>query len=128
MKAVILAGGLGIRLRPVTFLIPKPLLAIEDKPLLEIIILKLKKSGIRDFLLATGYKNDLIETYFQKGRKWGINIKYIKEKKPLGTAGIIAYLPKNFIKGNFYFIGRFYLHFTALKCGWLVIKDKIRIK
>lgn len=104
MKAVILAGGYGIRLRPVTFLIPKPLLAIGDKSLLEIIISKLKKYGIKNFILATGYRSELIETYFQKGKKWRVNIKYIKEKKPLGTAGIIANIPKLSIKKDESFI------------------------
>ncbi|MCK4463286.1 MAG: NTP transferase domain-containing protein [Candidatus Omnitrophica bacterium] len=104
MKAVILAGGYGIRLRPITFLIPKPLLAIGDKSLLEIIISKLKKYGIKDFIFATGYKSELIETYFQSGKKWRVKIKYIKEKKPLGTAGIISEIPKSFVKKNESFI------------------------
>lgn len=99
MKAVILAGGYGIRLRPITVLIPKPLLGIGDKSLLEIIIGKLKKYGIKNFVLATGYKSDLIETYFKNGDAWKVSIKYLRETKPLGTAGIISYLPKD--EGDF---------------------------
>lgn len=104
MKAVILAGGHGVRLRPVTFLIPKPLLAIEDKPILEIIISKLSKYGVKDFIFAVGYKSSLIKLYFQAAKKRNVNIKCVSEKKPLGTAGIIANLPQSFVKTNESFI------------------------
>jgi NDP-sugar pyrophosphorylase family protein len=104
MKAVILAGGRGVRLRPVTFLIPKPLLAIEDKSILEIIVNKLRKYGVKDFIFATGYKSSLIELYSKSLKNKKINIKCMPEKNPLGTAGIIANLSPSFIKNNESFI------------------------
>lgn len=95
MKAVILAGGLGTRLRPLTFSIPKPLLPVGEKPILEIIISKLKKFGFKEFIFAVGYKAELIETYFKDGSKFNVKISYIREKKPSGTAGPLALLKKH---------------------------------
>lgn len=100
MKAIILAGGMGIRLRPFTFSIPKPLLPIEDKPILEIIIKRLKKFGFRDLILAVGYKSKMIETYFGNGAQFGVNIRYLVEKKPSGTAGPLALLRDKFKIGK----------------------------
>jgi len=96
MKAVILAGGMGIRLRPFTFSIPKPLLPIGETPILEIIIKRLKKSGFKEFILAIGYKSRMVETYFGDGSELGVKISYLKEKKPSGTAG-----PLVLLKGKF---------------------------
>jgi NDP-sugar pyrophosphorylase family protein len=96
MKAAVLAGGLGIRLRPLTLAIPKPLLPVGEKPILEIIIGQLKQAGVNTIVLFTGYKSELIETYFQRGEKFGVDIKYIKEEQKLGTAG-----PLSLAKGEF---------------------------
>lgn len=82
-----MAGGLGTRLRPLTFSIPKPLLPVGEKPILEIILSKLKVHGLTDIILAVGYKSELIKTYFQEGKKFGVNITYYDEKEKLGTAG-----------------------------------------
>jgi len=87
MKVVILAGGLGTRLRPLTFSIPKPLLPVGETPILEIILSKLKSQGLTDIIMAVGYKSELIKTYFGDGSKFGVDIKYLEEDKPLGTAG-----------------------------------------
>jgi NDP-sugar pyrophosphorylase family protein len=87
MKAIILAGGMGVRLRPLTFAIPKPLIPVGEKPILEIIISKLKSFGIKDIILAVGYKSELIKTYFENGKRFGVNISYFTEEKKLGTAG-----------------------------------------
>jgi NDP-sugar pyrophosphorylase family protein len=87
MKAVILAGGKGTRLRPYTNIFPKPLVPIDDKPVLEIIISKLAKNGIHDIILAVGHLSELIKTFFDDGSKFGVNIEYSSEDKPLGTAG-----------------------------------------
>ncbi len=87
MKAVILAGGLGTRLQPLTFTIPKPLIPIGETPILEHIVLHLKKYGFREFILSVGYRAELIKTYFNDGSKLGVKISYFEEKKPLGTAG-----------------------------------------
>jgi NDP-sugar pyrophosphorylase family protein len=100
MQAVIMAGGKGTRLRPLTYAIPKPLLPIGEKPILELILKRLKRSGIRDVIIATGYRSELIETYFGNGKKWGIRIGYARENKPLGTAGILRRLRRR-LHGDF---------------------------
>ncbi len=87
MKAIVLAGGLGTRLRPLTFSIPKPLIPVGERPILEILVENLKSHGVEDIYLAVGYRADLIETHFQDGGAFGVNIHYSREKKRLGTAG-----------------------------------------
>ena len=94
MKAVILAGGLGSRLKPFTEAIPKPLLPIGEKSVLEIQIDRLKKFGFSDICLATNYKSRYIENFFGDGSKYGVNLKISKEDKPLGTAGPLLLLEK----------------------------------
>lgn len=89
MKAFILAGGKGTRLRPLTYAIPKPLLPIGRKPILEIIIERLRDHGITDIILSVGYKAELIRTYFGNGNGFNVNITYFQESDPLGTAGPI---------------------------------------
>ncbi len=98
MKAVIMAGGLGKRLRPLTYSIPKPLLPVGKKPILEIIIGQLHKAGFNDIILTVGYKAELIQAYFRNGSNFGVNISYIKEPQELGTAGslkLISDVDKN---------------------------------
>lgn len=92
MKAVILAGGLGTRLKPFTEVIPKPLLPIGEKSVLEIQIERLKKFGFDEIFLATNYKSDYIENFFGDGSRYGVKLKISKEKKPLGTAGPLLLL------------------------------------
>lgn len=87
MKTVILAGGRGVRLRPLTYTIPKPLLPIGEKPILEEIIDRLKAQGLVEYVIAVGYRAELIETYFRDGSHLGIHIDYVRETQPLGTAG-----------------------------------------
>ncbi len=96
MRAVILAGGLGTRLRPLTFSIPKPLLPVGEKPILELILHRLKSFGFRDFIFSIGYKGELIETYFQSGEKFGVQVQYVREKEPSGTAGPLAQVARQF--------------------------------
>lgn len=89
LQAVILAGGKGTRLKPYTTNFPKPLMPVGDKPILEIILHKLKNNGITDIIFSTGHLEELIRAYFGTGEKFGINITYYKEDKPLGTASSV---------------------------------------
>lgn len=90
MKAVILAGGKGTRLAPYTVVLPKPLVPVGDRPILEIIIGQLRHYGICDLVLAVGHLAGLLEAYFGDGSRFGVNITYSREKDPLGTAGPLA--------------------------------------
>jgi len=95
MKAVILAGGKGTRLRPYTTNFPKPLMPIGDKPILEIVITQLKNAGITDVIISTGHLEEMIKVFFLDGSKHGVRITYSKEAEPLGTAG-----PLNLIRDH----------------------------
>jgi len=88
--AVVLAGGEGIRLRPLTYSIPKPLIPVGEKPILEEIISRLRRFGFEEIVLAVGYRWELIETYFRDGAAFGVRIQYVRESQPLGTAGALA--------------------------------------
>src|ERR1700679_3489105 len=88
-QVVILAGGQGLRLRPYTTILPKPLLPVGEIPILEILIRQLKHYGFQNILISTGYLAELIEAYFSDGKRWGITIRYVRESKPLGTAGAL---------------------------------------
>ena len=90
MRAVILAGGKGTRLAPLTEVIPKPLVPLGGKPILETVIIHLQRCGFHHITLAVGYMGDLIRAYFQDGAKWGVKIDYSFESNPLGTAGPLA--------------------------------------
>lgn len=90
MKSVLLAGGLGVRLRPLTYSIPKPLLPVGERPILEEIVTRLRAFGLRDLVIAVGYRAELIETYFRDGSQLGVHIEYARESEPLGTAGPLA--------------------------------------
>ena len=92
MKAVILAGGRGERLRPVTDSVPKSLVRIADKPLLEYQIASLRRSGITEVLLVTGYLGSLVKEHFGDGSCHGVSVHYFTETLPLGTARALAVL------------------------------------
>ena len=89
MKAIILAGGRGKRLRPITDKIPKPLIPINNKPLIERTIKYLKKYGITKMIISSGYKSNSIEKFLKKKKDFGCEIIFSVEKTPLGTAGAI---------------------------------------
>jgi dTDP-glucose pyrophosphorylase len=91
----LMAGGFGTRLHPLTEDIPKPLLKVGAKPILETIIDRLIKAGFHNFYISTYYKADMIHEYFGDGSFLGVNITYVVEDKPLGTAGSIGLLPRN---------------------------------
>lgn len=92
MKAIILAGGLGTRLRPFTEVIPKPLLPVGEKSVLEIQIDRLKKFGFNEIYIATNYKSNYIENFFGDGSRYGVKLIISKEEMPLGTAGPLLLL------------------------------------
>lgn len=101
--AVILAGGLGSRLRPYTTVLPKPLMPIGSYPILEVVIRQLAKADFKQITLAVNHQADIIKAYFDTGNKWGVKINYSLEHKPLGTMGplkLIANLPENFLVMN----------------------------
>lgn len=92
MKAVILAGGLGSRLKPFTEIIPKPLLPVGEKAILEIQMEQLKNFGFNEIYLATNYKSKYIENFFGDGSKYGVKLTISCEDKPLGTVGPLSLL------------------------------------
>jgi dTDP-glucose pyrophosphorylase/CBS domain-containing protein len=93
IPAVVMAGGFGTRLHPLTENTPKPLLPVGDKPILERIVEGLCDHGIQEIWLTTHYYAEQIRTHFGNGQKWGIRIHYVHEDVPLGTAGALSLLP-----------------------------------
>jgi len=89
MKAVILVGGEGTRLHPLTFNTPKAMVPILNKPFLEYLILYLKGHQVKDIILTTSYLPDRIQSYFGDGAEWGVHLSYLVEETPLGTAGAV---------------------------------------
>jgi NDP-mannose synthase len=94
MRAVILAGGRGTRLAPYTTILPKPLMPIDEKPILDIVICQLRHYGYTDITLAVGYLSELLIAYFGDGSRWGVKISYSHEEQPLGTAGPLALIER----------------------------------
>lgn len=89
---VIMAGGKGVRLRPYTENCPKPMLPVGGKPMLEHIIERARAEGFRHFVLAVHYLGHMIEEYFGDGSRWQVEIAYLREQTPLGTAGALGLL------------------------------------
>lgn len=100
MKAVILAGGLGTRLQPYTTFLPKPMLPLGEKPILEHLIDWTRKNGIKSVVLCVSYLRKTIEDYFEDGKRFGVNIEYAVSNRPLATAGQLKTAEK-FIDGTF---------------------------
>jgi len=94
MKAVVLAGGKGARLAPYTKILPKPLMPVDDMPILEILLRQMKRNGIDEVVLTVGHLSQLLRAFFQDGKQLGMEIGYSFEQKPLGTAG-----PLSLVKG-----------------------------
>lgn len=92
--AVVMAGGRGERLRPITDTIPKPMIHVAGRPILERIVLHLVGFGIRRIFLAVNYKADVIERHFGDGTRFGCAIEYLREETPLGTGGALSLLPE----------------------------------
>jgi len=103
MKAIILAGGKGTRLKPYTVVMPKPLVPVGNRAILEILIGRLKKYGVTNLTLCVNHLAELIMAYFADGSKWGVKIRYSIEDKPLSTVApikLIKDLPENFLVMN----------------------------
>jgi NDP-sugar pyrophosphorylase family protein len=94
-KAIILAGGKGTRMKALTNSLPKPMLRIQDRPILEHNIELLKRHGIKDIVISIGYRGEQIKEYFGDGSQLGVSISYIEEEEPMGTAG-----PLNLLRGQ----------------------------
>lgn len=90
MQALVMAGGLGVRLRPLTENLPKPMLPVGGRPLLELTLEKFKKQGITNVSVATHYKAHSIKEHFGCGTHFGVRLDYLNEEQPLGTAGALA--------------------------------------
>ena len=101
MQAVILSAGKGTRLYPLTKEIPKVMVDILGKPILEHHLLLLRKYGIKEIFINLFTQADKITSYFKNGKKWGMDIQYAREKKLLGSAGALHYFKKK-LKGNFF--------------------------
>ncbi|MDF5734217.1 MULTISPECIES: nucleotidyltransferase family protein [unclassified Nostoc] len=91
---ILIAGGLGTRLAPLTHDCPKPLLRVGGKPILENILESFIDCGFHQFFISVNYKSHMIENYFSNGSRWGVKIKYLRETQRLGTAGGLSLLPK----------------------------------
>ncbi len=119
-KSIILAGGKGTRLRPLTYKIPKALIPVQGRTLTEHVLDILKKFGVKEIMLSVSYMADKIQDYFKDGSKFGVKIDYMKEEKPMGTAGpliLMEKLDETFIMITIGFIGLILL--------WLHIKNSI---
>src|SRR4051812_27225102 len=89
MKAVIMAGGEGTRLRPLTSNVPKPMLPLVNRPMMEHVIDLLKRHGIDEIVVTVAFLANTIRTYFGDGSEFGVHIEYASEESPLGTAGSV---------------------------------------
>ncbi len=92
MKAVIQCGGKGTRLRPYTMVLPKPLMPVRSKPVLELLVKWLRRNDIREIYITTGYLHHIIKSFCGDGSQWDLKIEYTDENEPLGTIGAISML------------------------------------
>lgn len=99
---ILMAGGLGTRLYPMTEKLPKPLIEVGDKPILETIIKNFEQHGFKKIYISVNYKAEMIKDYFQNGDNFGVEIRYLEEKQRLGTAGALSLLDENEIDAPFF--------------------------
>jgi NDP-sugar pyrophosphorylase family protein len=102
-RAVVLAGGIGTRLRPYTVVLPKPLMPIGDYPILEVIIRQLARQGFTQVTLAVNHQANILKAFFEDGNRWDVRIDYSLERKPRSTIAplaLISDLPENFLLMN----------------------------
>lgn len=103
MRAIVLAGGRGTRLKPYTVVLPKPLMPIGEYPILEVVVRQLVHAGFTHITMAVNHQADIIKAYFGNGGKWGVRIDYSLEDRPLGTMGpltLLNDLPDDFLVMN----------------------------
>ena len=103
-KGIIISGGWGTRLRPLTCTIPKPLIPIVNKPVLERQILLLRSAGVRDIILAVSVMGDVLKNYFKDGKEFGVKIQYTNERTPMGTAGAVKLAEDHLKDENFFML------------------------
>jgi NDP-sugar pyrophosphorylase family protein len=100
MKAVLMVGGKGTRVRPFSYVLPKPMLPIGERPVLELLLRQLSKNGFDEVILSLGYQADIIRSFFGDGSRFGVKLVYSEEKERLGTAGHLS-LVKDKLKDTF---------------------------
>lgn len=100
MQAIIMAGGKGSRLYPYSALLPKPLMPLGEQPILEILLRQLRNAGVDEVIIAVNHLRHLVEAFFGDGSRFGLNISYSIEDKPLGTAGPLSLIMDR-LQGNF---------------------------
>ena len=100
MKAVILAAGEGVRMRPLTSNRPKVMLPIANKPILEHLLIEVREAGVKEFIFIVGYCDEQVRNYFGDGKKWGVKIDYSEQRRQLGTADAIG-MVKSMLDGSF---------------------------
>ncbi len=93
VRTVLMAGGKGSRLRPFTSVFPKPLMPIGDVPIMDIVIRQLRHFGCEEITIATGYLAELVFAYLGDGSQYGMKVKFVREKEPLGTIGALSLIP-----------------------------------
>jgi len=128
MKAIILAGGKGTRLKPYTSVIPKPLVPVGEKAILEILLLRLKASGVDEVYICLNHFAEIIQAFFGDGRKFGLKINYSLEDMPLGTVApikLIKDLPEDFLVMNGDLLTD--LDFKAFFASHLASKDLLTV-
>jgi dTDP-glucose pyrophosphorylase len=123
-QIVIMAGGKGKRLGLLTKKCPKPMLKINGKPILEILVNMLKMEGFYEFLISVNYLKSHIKKYFENGSKFGVNINYLEEKKPMGTAGSLSLINKKINKPIIIINGDVLTHISFKKLYDFHIKSK----
>jgi mannose-1-phosphate guanylyltransferase / phosphomannomutase len=123
MKAILVCGGLGTRLRPHTYRTPKPMLHLGSKPILEYLIMLLKKHGVRDIYLTIGYLKEQFKEHFKDGSHLGVNIHYSEEEENLNTAGSTIPIKEHFTDTFIVMMGD---HFTEIDLSKMVKYHKER--
>ncbi|MGN1167594.1 MAG: HAD-IIIA family hydrolase [Lachnospiraceae bacterium] len=127
MKAVIMAGGKGTRLASVLKDIPKPMVAMAGRPLLEYQIDNLKENGVTDIILVVGHLGNVIKDHFGNGEKYGVRISYYEEKEPLGTAGALYYLKRELTEDFTLLFGDLFVNINFMRFYDYHIKKRAHI-